>query len=458
MKHPHSFSSRQAAWQAWCMWSAILVLLALAGSLPAPCDARRRAWITLFAISLATWFLLLRRQRGIVPAANYHSVSAHRDWLGLPELSISPALLDAQLCFLSRAGYQTLFISETADILEGRIPKPRRCVALTFDDGYADAWIAVYPLLARHGMKGTVFVTTDFIDPRRGIRPAINEKPAIEDWAGYLTETEIKTMIGSGRIEIQPHGRTHDRCFVSDTIRRFITPSHPDIWLYWHRHPEHKADWWQQPDLAGDLCGHPLFADGPALASRAYHPDPEACRHMTEWTRNQGPALFSRPDWAECLDAEWRNFRQLSAELSRIETETEFAARVEDELRTSQAILRERFAIKADILCWPQNEFCEQGEDIARRVGYRATVSNRHKTINHPRQVPPGRITRFHVIEEPFGAKAVRANLLVFIMRLYFMEGMYILLPLLCLINQLQKSGLRKKRSPGNCQNPPSIW
>lgn len=456
MKHPHSFSSKQAAWQAWGAWSVILLLCVLHHGAMAPQGGRQREWISLLAISLATWFLLMRR-RGAVPVANYHSVSDHHDWLQLPELATSPASLDAHLRYLSRAGYQSLFIGEVADILEGRSPRPRRCIALTFDDGYADAWIAVTPLLDGYGMKGTVFVTADFIDSRRGVRPSIHEHPSLDDWAGYLTEPEIERMIASGRIEIQPHGRTHDRCFVSGSVRRFITPSHPNLWLYWRQHPEHRTDWWKQPDLTDALVGHPLFEDGPALAHRAYHPDPAACRHMIAWARRQGTALFDAPDGASRLNAEWQHSCTPATDHSRTETEAEFAARVEADLRASRCVLRERFGIKADILCWPQNAFCEQGEDIARRVGFRATVSNRHRTRNRPRR-NPSRITRFHVINEPFGAKAVQRNLLVFILRLHFMQGMYILLPLLCLINQSQKSALRKKRSAGSCQSQPSIW
>lgn len=421
------------------------------------CNDRRPALLLAFVMALATWAILLRRSRRILPVVNYHSVSDHPGWLRLPELSISPAFLEAQLRYLKRSGYQSVFLSELVDLLGGSSSPPRRCIALTFDDGFADNWVAVLPLLEKYGMKATIFVSPDFIDPRPLKRPSIHENPAPGDWAGYLTLDELTAMCGSGRIEIQPHGKTHARCFTSGSIRRFILPSTPNIWLYWNAHPEHKTDWWAQPDLTASLKGFPLFTDGPALAHPAYHPDPAACQHMLDWTARQGDALFERPDGAERLHAEWRTIRQRIPDRSRLETDAGFAERITSELQAARQILRDRLGIPADILCWPQNAVCELGERLALAEGYRATVSNRHRTRNRINR-DPSRITRFHITEEPFGPQAVRINLLVFIMRCCLMEGMHALLPLVCLVNKLEKHSIRKKRSAALCRNQPSIW
>src|SRR5580765_2507233 len=46
-------------------------------------------------------------------------------------------------------------------VRDGRLP--RRAIAVTFDDGYADNADSGYPLLARYGIPATLFVTTSYL-------------------------------------------------------------------------------------------------------------------------------------------------------------------------------------------------------------------------------------------------------------------------------------------------------
>lgn len=456
MKHRRQTTPKQAAWRAWGIWILILLSCLFLHVSADRQDDRRSALLVIVSMLLTTWALLFRRARDIIPALNYHSVSMHPGWLGLPELSISPFVLEAHLRHFMRSGYQTIFISELHTMLNGPVPPPQRCVALTFDDGYADNWIAVLPLLEKYGMKATIFVSADFIDPRPIKRPGMYQNPAPEDWAGYLTFDELAAMRDSGLIEIQPHGKTHDRSFTDDTIRGFVSPTTPNIWLYWRTHPEHKTDWWLQPDLTESLSGYPLFTDGPALAQRAYLPDPAACRHMMDFTRRQGHDFFLQPDWSEQLWKEWHAIRQRTPDGARMETEAEFAERVTADLKSVRQLLRERLSVPADVLCWPQNVFCAMGENLARDAGFKATVSNYHQTRNRVSQ-NASRILRFNIADATYGSRATKRKLIDFIIRCWFMEGMYGLLPLVLLINRREKITINRKRAL-RCQSQPSIW
>jgi peptidoglycan/xylan/chitin deacetylase (PgdA/CDA1 family) len=69
---------------------------------------------------------------------------------------------ERHVAFLARE-YQPVHLSELVAGLEGRARLPRGAVALTFDDGYRNNLYLVAPILARHGIPATLFITTGLI-------------------------------------------------------------------------------------------------------------------------------------------------------------------------------------------------------------------------------------------------------------------------------------------------------
>lgn len=80
--------------------------------------------------------------------------------------------------------------------LEDQNP-PTKGVVLTFDDGHGSDHAYAFPALAKRGLRGVFFVTTDFIGRR----------PGFCDWTG------LRAMVRAGMV-IGSHGRTHS--FLDD--------------------------------------------------------------------------------------------------------------------------------------------------------------------------------------------------------------------------------------------------
>ena len=71
------------------------------------------------------------------------------------QLCVSPARFAEQMAWLARRGLRGVGIAELVDAM--RAGRQRGLVGLTFDDGYSDHFLNVFPLLEKRGIKGCFF-------------------------------------------------------------------------------------------------------------------------------------------------------------------------------------------------------------------------------------------------------------------------------------------------------------
>ncbi|MBZ0284860.1 MAG: polysaccharide deacetylase family protein [Anaerolineae bacterium] len=139
------------------------------------------------------WDGTLRRIR--VPILMYHYVSelpAQADDIRIG-LTVTPPLFRAHLAYLKEQGYTTISLYDLDNALLRGIPLPPKPVILTFDDGYIDHYIHVFPALQEYGFTGTFFIITGLAD---------------EKAQGYMTWEQIQTMAAAG-MSMESHTKTH---------------------------------------------------------------------------------------------------------------------------------------------------------------------------------------------------------------------------------------------------------
>ncbi len=82
---------------------------------------------------------------------------------------------------------------------QGGAPLPRKAVALTFDDGYADFGSAALPILDEFDAPATVFVVGDEMRARL----------ALDNTLPLLDADALVRVSAHPRIDIGYHSRTH---------------------------------------------------------------------------------------------------------------------------------------------------------------------------------------------------------------------------------------------------------
>lgn len=132
----------------------------------------------------------------------YHSIHPTKEFS-----STDPSTFEQHLDWLNR-NYDVIPFRQVWEAAHsGRRTRP--AVAITFDDGYADNYEYAFPLLAKHGLPATIFLTAGLIDKD----PAVVERfrmlrRATDEDVKPLEWSEIREMSRAG-IEFGAHTYSH---------------------------------------------------------------------------------------------------------------------------------------------------------------------------------------------------------------------------------------------------------
>ena len=135
----------------------------------------------------------------------YHSVSERRE----DALAVGVADFEYQMDWLHRQGYRSLTLTE---YMSQTIEKGERIIIITFDDGYADNYTTVFPVLKRYGFVATIFLVSDYINTDHVFSWDIPKIINLSDRALYLLLTweQVHEMATYG-IEFGSHTCTHPK-------------------------------------------------------------------------------------------------------------------------------------------------------------------------------------------------------------------------------------------------------
>jgi peptidoglycan/xylan/chitin deacetylase (PgdA/CDA1 family) len=148
---------------------------------------------------------LLRRPRLIILC--YHRV-AEAGALLSPQC-VPACLFDAHISYFAQH-MQMLTLADVQAYLQGRLQLERDSVVITFDDGYRDNYTHARPILDRHGVKGTFFLTST---------PVLDGSPIwIDELAGLLEPLHGRPLSTAAGMPLD----------AARSIKAFIQAPHAD--------------------------------------------------------------------------------------------------------------------------------------------------------------------------------------------------------------------------------------
>ncbi|MBU3021757.1 polysaccharide deacetylase family protein [Aestuariibacter sp. A3R04] len=97
-------------------------------------------------------------------SVNLHRVGDYREASGDPNVySCTPSQLDAHIRFFKQHFDIVSLDDVTQAIASPALLKNRRCMAITFDDGYADNYHHAFPILTSHQVPAAFFIATGLV-------------------------------------------------------------------------------------------------------------------------------------------------------------------------------------------------------------------------------------------------------------------------------------------------------
>ncbi len=266
--------------------------------------------------------------------------------------SVPPHAFGWHVEHIRRNGYTTLDCGDVLSMLDGGKTFSGKEILLTFDDGLADLYSVVFPLLKTHGMKAIAFIAPFWIGTE-----------------GLITWEQAREMHTTGLVDFQSHGFTHRRIPVSPEIVDF---HHPNMRMF---RP------WQLPMGDGifpngenPLWGMPIFRSRSCLSDGLQYLDAtdlvRAC--VQEVDRAGKDRFFRDPAWRRKLGLLIDMHRASHPQKDRYETPDAQHRRILEELRQSKESIENHLqGKKVFAFSCPFNERGKTAERILQEQNFR---------------------------------------------------------------------------------------
>lgn len=315
-----------------------------------------------------------------IPVIYYHSVAPRKNarWMR-SWLTLKLKYFELHLKYLKYHSYHTLFLDEYLNT-----PRDTKgnYVVLTFDDGYLDNYIYVYPLLKKYGFKATIFVNPAFVDPGGTVRATLEDYwtgkksyKEIDKW-GFLSWEEMRIMQNSGFVDIQSHTLTHTKYFVSDKLTGFHFPGRDCLYPIIDLYPE-QAPFYIDNNKFEKLIpyGYPFFKEVSSVIAKRVKINSQFIAEVTKaFTDFNFSTTYNFNEMKQKILPIYNAYKVQNQIITSVETQEEYEKRLINELKISKFLIEKKLGKPVHFLCWPHGDNNEFTQKKALELGYKATT------------------------------------------------------------------------------------
>lgn len=340
-----------------------------------------------------------------VPVLMYHTINNNPKGIYNSWLVTRLGIFEDQLKYLKKNNYHTVTLRELYDFKNNNKNLPPKSIVLTFDDGYLDNWVFVYPLLKRYNFNATIFVNPDFILENQKKRKTLididyNFKRIWElNSVGYLNWEEVKILDKTGIVNIQSHSLTHTWYFSSENIIDFLMPWNEKkyYWFFWNvASKSDRINWMNKPnfnEMLSGYYGHPIFEYSRSLSSKRFIPNEKYVTAFLKFYKKNKSMLNKKNYKKQFLDFE----KNITQPKGIFESEKDEINRYKEELVFSKRILEKGLGKKVDFLCWPGGGKNTKSIDIAlNSAKYKAYTQNEKQKAGYNSNIKNDKSNRFY--------------------------------------------------------------
>jgi peptidoglycan/xylan/chitin deacetylase (PgdA/CDA1 family) len=321
------------------------------------------------------------------PVFYYHSVAPKPfdGWL-LKFLTIKLANFERQVAYLKNNHFKTIFMDEWLRIRRGQKTAAGKEVCLTFDDGLLDNWVYAYPVAKKYGLKFTIFVSPECIEPRSVVRPTLEDvwegrcQESDLEGLGYLSWEELRLMQESGVVDIQSHTMTHAKYVCSPILNGFYYGGFKGYHPILNANPKLRTTYFRDKDFEKRLpLGTPLFEEKSSVVVKKHFINQEFIKKTRALAKNHDlENEAERPAYEKAVRALTDDFAREGTLLEGIEKDEDFRARLHYEIVDSKRVIEEKLGGKpVQFLCWPHGDNNSGTHAMAKEAGYLATTSGK---------------------------------------------------------------------------------
>lgn len=231
------------------------------------------------------------------------------------------------------------------DIVCNRYNSGEKLVCFSSDDGFADNYAVLFPIIKYFGIRVSIFLSGEFIAKDEVHAPIDPNSPWLRP---FLSVSEICEMHESGLVDFQGHSMTHTWYPTSGKVVAIHPIDKLDkyYWLYWNKFPERKPVATRQEMLELKCKTFAVFEHSRALDCRRFLPDRDefSCQGLRV---------------GDVVPGRW-------------ETEGEQVQRYEYELIHGKKLIERMLSKNVCFLCWPGGAMDHLSYQVFCRAGYDA--------------------------------------------------------------------------------------